>query len=47
MMAASRVERGRRVVRFGEMGERVREVRRKVVRRERVVERVMLPEARF
>ena len=43
MMADSRVSRGRRVVRLGEVGERVREVRRSVVMRERVEERVVVP----
>lgn len=42
-MADSRVSRGRRVVRLGEVGERVREVRRSVVMRERVEERVVVP----
>lgn len=46
-MAASRVESGRRVVRLGEVDERVRDVMRRVVMRERVEERVVVPGMRF
>ena len=47
LMADSRVSRGRRVVRLGEVGERVREVMRRVVTRESVEERVVVPGMRF